>query len=352
MLTDTTDTDRRGTMKVRTDAIEAWEQHVALFAIVKLDSSGFVRGWNVGAEDLKGYSADEIIGQHFSLFYRAVDRENRLPDTLLDRARSDGSVEDHGWRVRKDGSQFWAHVTITAIHDDTGVGGFVKIVRDITAEKQAQDEQVSLQRTFAHDLISPVTALRGYLDLLEDEIGTDNRYLRLALETSEHLAAMAGALMADAVRGMRDDERTFDVSLVVRGSATVVLRAGAEERIHFDRLDTATVRGDVLALRRAFANVLENAARYSDEDIHVEVVRGDDTVSVTVRDAGRGIHPDDIDTIAAPGERGRLAEPEDGGTGLGLASVVAAVAEHHGALEIDSAIGVGTTITITLPLAG
>lgn len=348
MLADTTDTDRRGTMKVRADAIDTWEQHVELFAIVKLDPSGIVRGWNAGAEALKGYSADEIVGEHFSRFYRHVDRENRLPDTLLARARSDGSVEDHGWRVRKDGSQFWAHVTITAIHGE----GFVKIVRDTTADKQAQDEQVSLQRTFAHDLISPVTALRGYLDLLEDEIGTDNRYLRLALETSDHLAAMAGALMADAVRGMHEDERTFDVSLVVRGSATVVLRAGAEERIHFDRLDTATVRGDVLALRRAFANVLENAARYSDGEIHVEVVTGAESAVVIVRDAGRGIHPDDIATITAPGERGRLADPEDGGTGLGLASVAATVAEHHGTLEIESAIGVGTTITIALPLAG
>ncbi|WP_413355245.1 ATP-binding protein [Microbacterium sp. 1P06AB] len=352
MLADTTDIDRRGTMKVRADAIEAWEQHVALFAIVKLDPDGIVRGWNVGAEALKGYSADEIIGEHFSRFYRAVERENGLPGTLLERARADGSVEDHGWRVRKDGSQFWAHVTITAIHDDAGIGGFVKIVRDTTSEKQAQDEQTSLQRTFAHDLISPVTALRGYLDLLEDEIGSDHRYLRLALETSEHLAAMAGALMADAIRGVRDDERTFDVSLVVRGSASVVLRAGAEERIRFDRLDTAVVRGDVLALRRAFANVLENAARYSDGDIHVEVVRSEGSVAITVRDAGRGIHPDDIATITDPGERGRLAEPEDGGTGLGLASVAAAVAEHHGTLQIESTIDVGTTITVTLLVTG
>ncbi|MFI8633616.1 ATP-binding protein [Microbacterium sp. NPDC077663] len=338
-------------MRTRTDALEAWEEQVALFAIVKLDPDGVVRGWNAGAEALKGYAADEIIGEHFSRFYREVDRARDLPGALLAKARKNGSVEDRGWRVRNDGSEFWAHVTITAIRDADEVTGFVKIVRDISGEKRAEDEQVSLQRTFAHDLISPVTALRGYLDLLEDDLGGDNRYLRLAIETSEHLAAMASALMAEASRNAREDQRTFDVSLVVRGAVSVVLPAGAADRIHYGRLDTAHVRGDVLALRRAFANVIENAARYSDGAIRIDVVRGDDHVVIQVADSGRGIHPDDIERVTASGERGRLADPDDGGSGLGLASVAASVAEHPGTLTIDSEVGVGTTVTIALPVA-
>lgn len=338
-------------MRTRADALEAWEEQVALFAIVKLDPDGVVRGWNTGAAALKGYAADEIIGQHFSRFYRTVDRDRGLPDALLERARANGSVQDSGWRVRKDGTEFWAHVTITAIREDDVVSGFVKIVRDMSDQKRAEDEQAALQRTFAHDLISPVTALRGYLDLLEEELGSASRYLRLAIETSEHLAAMASALMTDASRDGTDDHRTFDIGLVVRGAATLVLRAGAEDRLHYDRVDAARVRGDVLALRRAFANVIENAARYSDDAIRIDVVRTDDRVAVRVRDQGRGIHPDDIAQLTDAGERGQLADPDDGGSGLGLASVAASVADHRGTLDIDSEIGVGTTVTITLPLA-
>lgn len=338
-------------MRTRADALESWEEQVALFAIVKLDPDGIVRGWNAGAETLKGYTADEIIGEHFSRFYREVDRERDLPGTLLGKARRNGSVEDRGWRVRKDRSEFWAHVTITAIRDGDDVTGFVKIVRDISGEKRAEDEQVSLQRTFAHDLISPVTALRGYLDLLEEDLGGENRHLRLAIETSEHLAAMASVLMADASRNAREHQRTFDVSLVVRGAASVVLPPGAEDRIRYGILEPAPVHSDVLALRRAFANVIENAARYSDDDITIDVVRDHDRVVVRVADAGRGIHPDDIALITTSGQRGRLADPEDGGSGIGLASVAASISEHRGTLEIDSEVGVGTTVTITLPLA-
>lgn len=339
-------------MRTRANALEAWEEEVAHFAIVKLDPDGIVRGWNAGAQALKGYTAEEIVGQHFSRFYRDVDRERDLPGTLLTNARIHGSVEDRGWRVRKDGTEFWAHVTITAIHDDGAqVSGFVKIVRDITDEKRAEDEQISLQRTFAHDLISPVTALRGYLDLLEEDLGSENRYLRLAIATSEHLAAMAGALMAESSRSAHEDQRTFDVSLVVRGAANVVLRAGAEDRVVYGRLDSATVRGDVLALRRAFANVIENAARYSDGDIRIDVTREADRVVIRVADQGRGIHPEDLEIVTASGQRGRLADPDDGGSGIGLASVAASIEEHRGTLSIDSEVDVGTTVTITLPIA-
>jgi len=121
-----------------------WDEQVDLFAIVKLDSGGFVRGWNLGAERIKGYSEDEILGSHFSRFYREEDRRRGKPDQLLAAAQRDGHVEDTGWRVRSDGSEFWARVTISAIRTDQGqVLGFVKIVRDLTTEKQEADERQS-----------------------------------------------------------------------------------------------------------------------------------------------------------------------------------------------------------------
>jgi PAS domain S-box-containing protein len=329
-----------------------WDDQVDQFAIVKLDGGGFVRGWNLGAELIKGYTEDEIVGSHFSRFYREEDRRRGVPDSLLASAQRDGHVEDTGWRVRKDGTEFWARVTISAIRSDQGqVLGFVKIVRDLTSEKQAADEQAALQRTFAHDLLSPVTALRGYIDLLADELPADHRLLRLASEASEHLVAMAQALATNATTRPERERRRATLDLVARGAVALVLPGDSTGRVVFGRMDAIPVTGDVLGLRRAVANVLENAAKYSDDEITVETYETDEGAVISVSDRGRGIHPDDLHSIVEEGERGRLADPHDGGSGIGLASVQRVVTEHHGVLRITSEPGVGTRVTISVPRA-
>ncbi|MCT2084879.1 PAS domain-containing sensor histidine kinase [Microbacterium enclense] len=329
-----------------------WDGQVDQFAIVKLDGGGFVRGWNIGAELIKGYAAEEIVGEHFSRFYREEDRRRGLPNRLLADAQRDGHVEDIGWRVRKDGGEFWARVTISAIRSESGtVLGFVKIVRDLTSEKQTADEQAALQRTFAHDLLSPVTALRGYLDLLADELSPDHRLLQLAGEASDHLVAMAQALMADANARPERGRRRVTMDLIARGAVALVLPGDTPDRVAFGRMDAIPVEGDVLGLRRAVANVLENAAKYSDDVIDVQVYETDEGATLSVRDRGRGIHPDDLRVVLEEGERGRLADPRDGGSGIGLASVRHVVRAHGGRLRISSDLGVGTTVTLTIPRA-
>lgn len=334
---------------IRRSVPRDWDEQVDLFAIVKLDSGGFVRGWNLGAERIKGYSEDEILGSHFSRFYRKEAQQRGLPDQLLAAAQRDGHVEDTGWRVRSDGSEFWARVTISAIRSDQGqVLGFVKIVRDLTSEKRAADEQAALQRTFAHDLLSPVTALRGYLDLIGEELPPDHRLLRLAGEASEHIVAMAQALMADVDSSSERGRRRATLDLVARGAVSLVL-PGELGRVRFGIMDAVPVRADVLGLRRAIANVLENAAKYSDDVIEIDTFETDEGAAVRVRDHGRGIHPDDLATITQEGHRGRYAVATDGGRGIGLSSVQRVVSEHGGSIRITSAPGEGTTVTLTIP---
>lgn len=329
-----------------------WDEQVDQFAIVKLDGGGVVRGWNHGAELIKGYTEDEIVGAHFSRFYREEDRRRGVPDRLLASAQRDGHVEDTGWRVRKDGTEFWARVTISAIRSDSGqVLGFVKIVRDLTSEKRLADEQAALQRTFAHDLLSPVTALRGYLDLLSEELPADHRLIRLAGEASDHLVAMAQALMAESDSRPERGARRVTMDLVVRGAVSLVLPGDAPDRAVWGQMDAVPVVGDVLGLRRAVVNVLENAAKYSDDVIDVQVYETDEGATVSVRDRGRGIHPDDVRAVLNEGERGRLADPRDGGSGIGLASVRQIVQDHGGTVRISSELGVGTTVTLTIPRA-
>src|SRR5215472_1089805 len=115
-------------------------QSIKDYAIYMMDSAGHIISWNSGAERIKGYSRDEIIGQHFSRFYTDFDRKSELPTKALRQASLDGKFEGEGWRVRKDGSQFWASVVISPIHDGSGtLMGFAKVTRDVTERRQAQD---------------------------------------------------------------------------------------------------------------------------------------------------------------------------------------------------------------------
>jgi PAS domain S-box-containing protein len=333
---------------------DEWATQVSAVAIVELDAEGFVRAFNAGAERIKGYRADEVLGRHFSLFYRADDREAGLPDTLLAAALFDGWVEDTGWRVRADGTTFWAHVTITAIRAGAGEHtGYVKIVRDLSHDKRYADQTNAFLRTFAHDLLSPITALTGFLELLQESQERQPELLARAHDASEHLAEMARGL-ARRVRQGDEPAVRLPVSLaaVAREAAALVLPGDLRDRLRFDVDGDPIVVIDPMALRRAVANVVENAAKYSEQPITIEVSAAGSTAVLLVRDRGRGIHPDDLPRITDDGYRGRLADPGDGGSGLGLASARELVTGLGGTLDVDSAQGVGTTVRIALPLAG
>ncbi len=332
-----------------------WAAQVTSVAIVSLDPSGIVRAWNAGATRIKGYSAAEVVGTSFERFYRPDDRTRGLPARLLAAAARDGSVEDTGWRVRADGSPFWAHVLITAMRDPRGeLTGFVKIVRDRTDAKRHDEEKDGFLRTFAHDLLSPITALRGYVDLLEDEQPEPSELLQRVSRVSDHLIAMIGEFTAH-VRGVDaepDAATEADIRPLVQEAAELVLPGDVNERVRVSGHGRAALSADRAALRRAVANVVENAAKYSEDVIDIAVAETAEATTITVSDSGRGIHPSDLDGIFDPFERGRRADAADGGTGLGLASVRDLVRRSGGDVAIDSEPDRGTTVTLRLPPGG
>jgi PAS domain S-box-containing protein len=137
------------TVRQHDDLFRLLVERVKDYAIFLLDVDGFVSSWNSGAELLKGYRSDEILGQSMSRFYTDGDRAAGRPQLLLAKARAEGSVEDEGWRVRKDGSQFWANVVITALFDETGtLRGYAKVTRDLTDRRRGEDDL----RRAQHDL--------------------------------------------------------------------------------------------------------------------------------------------------------------------------------------------------------
>ena len=329
---------------------------VADYAIIGLDPQGVIQTWNLGAERLKGYTAEEAIGRSFAMFYPESDRQSGLPMKLLSSARETGRVEHTGWRLRKDGSRFWGDVVITALHDDAGnLTGYAKVTRDRTDLKSLEDAQDAFYAAFNHDFRTPITALKGFVDAIRDAADDDEReHLIERVEASaDRLLGMVEGLVQFATH--RAERATLmladiDVAQVVRGAVQDLPAHIGPERVRVSD-DVCIAQANGVAMHRVVTNLLVNALKYSPQDtpVLVDFSRpGAGTVRLAIRDEGRGIYPDDIDTIFDEFVRGRLAE-NDGGSGLGLASVRELVDQMEGSVAIDSKVGGGTTVTVDLP---
>jgi len=323
------------------------------YAIIALDPSGTIESWNVGAEQLKGYSAVEAIGRNFSMFYSEVDRRAGLPLQLLDVAREEGRVVHTGWRLRKDGSRFWGDVVITALHDDDGdLTGFAKVTRDLTERKRLEEAQASFLATIAHDFRTPITAMKGFTELVRDapeEMRED--MLRRIDANADRLMQMMKDLVSYATAhavSTTSRPELFDLAGLARQTVPTMGSALELARVELPR-GQVLVRADKTSLERVLINLVSNSLKYSATGpIVLDVVRVDDRVRLTVTDQGRGIAPEDIERIFDGFERGSLAT-EDGGTGLGLTSVRSLVEEQGGSVHLTSVVDGGTTVTVELP---
>jgi PAS domain S-box-containing protein len=328
---------------------------VADYAIIALDPQGIIETWNLGAERVKGYSPDEAIGRSFAMFYTEEDRRNGLPLELLSIARETGRVEHTGWRVRKDGSRFWGDVVITALHDEDGnLAGFAKVTRDRTDVKALEDAQDAFYATFNHDFRTPVAAIKGFVDAIRHADDPARAHLIDRVESSaDRLVAMVEGLVEFA------RQRAGQATLVLADiDLCQVARSAVHDlSTHFDPArvriadDVALATANGVAMHRVATNLVVNALKYSPSDSVVDITFSRARagfLQMSVKDRGRGIDPRDIDVIFDRFVRGRMAQ-DDGGTGLGLASVRELVRQQNGTVSIQSEVGVGTTVTVELP---
>ena len=342
-------------LRAREQALREGEERLRLvvegvrdYGIFALDPDGNVASWNTGAERIKGWRADEILGRHFSIFYPEEERGTR-PGHNLEAARRHGRAEDEGWRVRKDGARFWANVVITPLHDDAGVlRGFSKVTRDITERRQTEEavqaarreaeaasaaKSAFLSRT-SHELRTPLNAILGFAQLLEldarDPAPTEQEAVAQILQAGRHLLALIDEVLDIA----RIESGQFAVALEATPVADVVAEAIALTRplaAEGGVMVTATVADDLRAradrrrLLQALLNLLSNAIKFNHAGGRVDVraaVEGNgsgaDAVVIEVADDGIGIEPDLVQRLFEPFQRlGRGAETRDG-TGLGL----------------------------------
>ena len=346
------------------------------YAIFLLDPVGRIATWNPGAQRIKGYAANEIIGRHFSVFYPEVDVLAGKCEYELEGATRDGRFEDEGWRVRKDGSRFWANVVITALRDSTGaLVGFGKVTRDLTERRRAEDEAAARKaaeqanRTkdeflamLGHELRNPLAPIVSAIQLLK--LRGDKRSVRehqvIERQVKQMIHLVDDLLDVSRIsRGKIELKRApMDLrdSLAKATEVAIPLFERKHQNFEVEVPDyPLIVEGDDTRLTQVFANLLNNAAKYTEDGGRIVLtVRHDRThIIVEVRDTGIGIEPALLPRVFELFVQGyQDADRAEGGLGIGLTLVRSLVKLHGGEVEARSAgARAGSTFIVRLPAA-
>ena len=355
------------------------------YAIFMLDPRGYIETWNAGAERLKGYSASDIIGSHFSVFYTPEDIADGKPKRELEIATATGKYEEEGWRVRKDGTLFWANVVITAIRDERGVlVGFGKVTRDLTERKHAEEElrraaaeleQRVIERTaqleaankeleafgysVSHDLRAPLRALDGFSKrvmtsaaarLDASELDQLQRVRAAAQRMSQLIDDM---LNLSRITRSPMSPQSVDISALAHSIVDELRAADPSREVELIVAANLRALADPRQLRIALANLLGNAWKFTRKQakarIEVGSSREDGKLVYFVRDNGVGFDLAYADKLFFPFQRMHSSR-EFEGTGIGLATVQRIVRRHGGSIWVDSAPGRGATFYFTVEI--
>jgi PAS domain S-box-containing protein len=357
-------------------------QGVTDYAIYMLDLDGYVSSWNAGAERIKGYAANEVIGKHFSEFYTPEDRDNGEPVKSLEAARREGRYEREGQRVRKDGTRFCAHVIVDAIKDDSGqLIGFAKITRDIT-ERVAAQQQLAKAREelfqaqkmeaigqltggIAHDFNNLLMAIMGSLEILKKRLPDDpslSSLLDNALQGAERGAALTQRMLAFS-RRQDLNMQAIDLPTLVRGMMDLVnpsLGGAAEIELCLPEHLPAVI-SDPVQLETAVLNLVFNArdamgnggtitifAEEYETNGEADKLDAGRYVKLSVADTGEGMDAETLERATTPFF---TTKGVGKGTGLGLSMVQGLTEQSGGKLTIDSRKGKGTTVSLYLRVA-
>ena len=364
------------------------------YAIILLSREGIIENWNVGAEKIKGYSEQEILGKHFRILYPAEDQAAQIPEKLINLALTSGRANYEGWRVRKDGSRFWGSISITALHDDQGnVTGFSKVTRDLTEKKKAEEnlrkasikleqqnqdlvrineELSSFAYISSHDLQEPLRKIQTFSDRI-----IEMEYQNLSDKGKDYFMRMqeGAARMQKLIRDILAYSRTTtsEKKLEVTNLNDLLAHAKAELEVMIVEKN-AVIESDLLPaikvipfqVQQLFNNLLNNALKFSKKDAPSHIVIRTAMVNaktlperkllgartychISIKDNGIGFEPEYEKKIFEVFQRlhGRT---EYGGTGIGLAICKKIVENHQGLLTAEGLPGQGATFHVYLPI--
>jgi PAS domain S-box-containing protein len=372
--------ERRQVERTRRESEERFRllvEAVRDYALIMLDVDGRIISWNAGAERIYGYSLNDIVGQHVSWLYPADERSSGKPGLLLHMAAIEGRVEVEGWRVRRDGTRFWANAVVTAIRDEAGQPrGYAKVTRDITERRRLEEQLRQAQKMeavgrlaggIAHDFNNWLTVIVSYLELLLEDMALDSplrRYAEDALEAADRAASLTRQLLAFSRRQVLQPQE-LDLNAVVAGMEPMLQRLMGEDVTLITSLDPTLGRitADPGQVEQVILNLAVNArdamprgGRLSLETANVELddtyarrqldVKAGSYVMLTVSDSGVGMDAKTLSHIFEP----FFTTKEPGkGTGLGLSIVYGIVTQNGGHIEVDSEPGRGATFSIYFP---
>jgi PAS domain S-box-containing protein len=349
-------------------------QGVRDYAIYMLNPDGTISNWNAGAEAIKGYRAEEIVGQHFSRFYTDEDRARGEPKRALETALREGKYEKEAWRVRKDGTHFWASVLIDPIFDDRGaLTGYAKITRDITDKKRAAEELEEARTALfqsqklqalgeltggiAHDFNNLITVVRGSAEMLKRADLSDekrDRYLNAIIETAERATSLTSHLLAFGRRQALKPE-VIDLNVRLDALADVFGRMlGSRIELLLDLSpELWRIEVDPAQLESALLNAAINARDAMPEGgrltLSTRNVEPAGEICIGIADTGEGMPPEVLSRAFEPFFTTKSVGK---GTGLGLSQIHGFAAQTGGHAEIESRKGEGTVVRLFLPRSG
>lgn len=344
------------------------------YAILMLDPEGRVVSWNEGAERIKGYKSEEIVGRHFSCFYPPEEVERGTPARILEEATKRGRCENEGWRVRKDGSRFWANVVVTALYDEAEqLRGFAKVTRDVSERKKYEEEMLrrsaeldaankeleAFAYSVSHDLRAPLRGIDGFSQaLLEDYAlqldATGKDYLNRVRAATQRMAVLIDDLLnlSRVTRAEMHRER-IDLSGMALAIASD-LRAGEPNRkTEFLVAPNLSAEGDTRLVRVALENLLGNAWKFTSKLDHAKIEfarsrsNGRGNGAFFVRDNGAGFNQAHASRLFGAFQR-LHGMNEFPGTGVGLATVQRIIHRHGGHVWAEGEVNKGATIYFTL----
>jgi len=360
-------------------------EEVEDYAIILLDRDGIVRNWNKGAEKIKGYKEEEIVGKSFQEFYLPEDQQSRLPLTLLAEAKDKGKALYEGWRKRKDGSLFWGSVVLTALHDQQGaVIGFSKVTRDLTAKKRAEDRmkeymaQLEFQNkeleqfvyAASHDMKEPLRKIHLYnsyimsnADNILDE--KSKEYFERSILAAQRMSGLIQDLLDySKVTTVDESREPVDLNVVIDEIAAFHKDESEQRKVQIERNNLPVLRAVPFQMQQLMSNLIDNAIKYKHPDRICHIIIRSELVSskavpsvthperayhqITVTDNGIGFNPEFAEKIFEIFQRLQSSSTVKG-SGIGLAICKKIVQNHGGVITASGSAGKGASFTIFLP---
>jgi PAS domain S-box-containing protein len=373
VATDITEKERaEDALKQSEERLRMIVSNIKDYAVITLDEDGIVTSWNGAAERIKGYRAEQVIGKHVSIFYTPDEIAIGKPTTELATAAQQGHFEDDGWRVRKDGSQFWANVVVTPLLDQNGqVRGFLKITRDTTEKRKAEQELLrrsgeleaankeleSFSYSVSHDLRAPLRGIDGFSQALQEDYAsaldaTGKNYLARIRAGTQRMGMLIDDLL-NLARVARAEMHREKIDLTrMAGDITRELQSSEPERNVAVKVGKGlTVDGDNRLVRVALQNLLGNAWKFTskrqDAQIEFGMLNSHGGSTYFVRDNGAGFDPAYAARLFGAFQRLHSMD-EFLGTGIGLATVQRIVHRHGGKVWAEGAVNQGATVYFTL----